>query len=106
MGRSPERSQPAEGDIQSNDPLQHPTTPVLQVRRERFQHLRNHPIVRGFQIRGLKDELLPGVERGLLLVSNLPGVRIHPHHHADQAQLNLVLGSLPEKPDHDVPGEI
>ena len=49
---------------------------------------------------------MPGVDRGLFLARNLPGSRIHPHHHANKAQLNFVLRSLPEKPDHDVPGEI
>ena len=82
MGGSPERSQPAEGNVQPNDLLQHPTAPVPEVRRERFQHLRNHPLVHFFQVCGLKDGLLPGVERGLLLGRNFPGSRVHPHHHS------------------------
>ena len=83
---------------------QHPAVP--EVRRRRFQHLRDHPLVHFFQVRGPEDGFLPGVERGLLLVRNFPGSRIHPPHHADQANLDLVLGSLPEEPvhdDHDVP---
>ena len=66
----------------------------------------NHLLVHGFQIRGLKHGLLLGVERRLLLVRNISGGRFRPHHYPDKAQLNLVLRSLPEEPDHNVPGEI
>ena len=50
--------------------LQHPPAPVLEVRRERFQHLRDHPLVHFFKVRGLKDGCLELTEACSSLVTS------------------------------------